>query len=57
MQTFHALKQAKKHYQQWIGMAALLAGLLALCRGLAEAGVISHLTLGHPGQAFHLVIY
>jgi sulfite exporter TauE/SafE len=58
MKAHTFLKSAKQYYNVIIGLSALLVGVLAVLRGLAEAGLISHLVI-NPQFAthFHLVIY
>lgn len=48
----------KNHYNAIIGISGLMVGALAICRGLAEIGIIPHLIL-NPGAAsqYHLVIF
>ncbi len=45
------LQRWKRHYRQWMGAAMLVVGMLAILRGLAEFGVIPHLS------KFHIVLY
>jgi sulfite exporter TauE/SafE len=52
MNAHQLLKPFKKHYESLIGVSALLVGFLGICRGLAEVGLIEHLTLGS-----HIVFY
>lgn len=47
-------QKLKPHYNLVMGMAALVIGTLAVCRGLAELEVIPHFILNHH---YHLVIY
>ncbi len=58
MQAHALLRQAKKYYQSVIGLSALLVGAIAILRGLAEMGWISHWIL-NPNSAshYHLVIF
>jgi uncharacterized protein len=44
----------KKYYNTLIGIFGLIVGVLAICRGLAEMGWISHLILS---SQYHIVIY
>lgn len=55
----HALLRGAKHYYNLIiGLSALLVGLLAVLRGLAEAGVISHWVLNPQAAVhYHVVIF
>lgn len=46
--------KAKHYYHLLFGLAAILVGMLALCRGMADLGIIPHLVLS---QKYHLVIY
>lgn len=58
MRAHMLLGSAKRHYNTLVGIAALLAGSIALCRGLAEVGFIEHLSWKLPCVANgHLVIY
>lgn len=45
MQAHGLLAKAKKYYHPVMGGCALLIGILGICRGLADAGVISHWVL------------
>jgi sulfite exporter TauE/SafE len=58
MHTHHVFKRFKKHYQTVLGASSILIGILALCRGLAEIGWISHWVL-NPGAPsyYHIVIF
>jgi uncharacterized protein len=47
-------QKAKRHYNLFMGISAILIGALALCRGLAELDLIPHLILN---KHYHLVIY
>lgn len=51
MQASAFLQKWRKHYRTWMGIAMLIVGTIALLRGLAELGVIPHLSKSH------LVIY
>lgn len=55
----HALfSQAKHHYNTLIGISALIIGILALLRGIADIGIIPHLVLNPDADAhYHIVIY
>lgn len=58
MKAHALLRSGKRYYNLIIGLSALLVGLLAVLRGLAEAGVVSHWVL-NPQSAphYHLVIF
>jgi|694.fasta_scaffold18232_6 sulfite exporter TauE/SafE len=51
-------QKAARHYHILVGISALIIGILALCRGLAEIEIIPHLSL-HSNffSSFHLVIF
>lgn len=56
MHTLRWFQGAKFHYRQLIAWAAFFAGIMAICRGLADMGYISHLALG--GKApYHIVLF
>lgn len=58
MQAHALLRKAKKYYQSVVGVSALFVGVLSVLRGLAETGVISHLTLASLStEYFHFVIF
>ncbi len=58
MRAHHLLKGAKEHYNLLMGVAAILIGILSLCRGLAEIELMPHLTFAIPFVSAHpLVIY
>jgi hypothetical protein len=48
------LKQTRASYNQLFGSAALLVGVIALCRGLADLSLIPHLILS---TRWHIVIF
>ena len=54
MQAHAFLKRARRYYQAVIGISALLVGTLAILRGFAEMGIISHWVLSHT---YHIVIF
>lgn len=58
MQAHTLFHRLKKYYQVIMGSAALLVGILAICRGLAEMEIIPHLVLNPDFAAqYHVVIY
>lgn len=58
MKAHTFLRQARRHYRTVVGISACLVGGLAILRGLAEAGIISHWILNpETSSYFHLVIY
>lgn len=54
MQTHRLIGSLKSYYNTFLGVASLIAGGLAICRGLAEMEIIPHLILS---SRFHLVLY
>lgn len=58
MKAHAFLRQARHYYRAVVGVSALVVGVLALLRGLAETGVISHWIL-NPGSSpyYHVVIF
>lgn len=56
MHTLHWFRESKKHYHTLIIGVSIFAGMMAMCRGLADIGVIPHLFLG-KADSFHLVLY
>ncbi len=54
MNAHHLLSFGRRYYNLLLGVCAIGAGILALCRGLAEMGVISHLVLW---DKYHIVLY
>lgn len=54
MQTHRLFQKAQRHYTVIFGACALLVGALAICRGLAEIGWISHWVLSTD---YHIVIF
>lgn len=58
MQSFRYLKKLKGYDHLILGFSSIAVGILACCRGLAEAGWISHLVIApHLSTTYHLVIY
>lgn len=52
------IKKCNRYYRQVLGVSSLVIGSLALCRGFAEAGWISHLVLNPDAPThYHIVIY
>ena len=51
-------QKVKHHYDTIIGLCAIVVGVLAICRGFAELGVISHLVLNpsSPGE-YHIALF
>lgn len=58
MQAHAFFRRARRYYQAVIGLSALLVGILAILRGLAEMEMIPHWVM-NPGAAahYHLVIF
>jgi sulfite exporter TauE/SafE len=54
MQAHRLFSNFQHYYDAVMGISALGIGSLALCRGLAELGIIPHLVLS---QEYHLVIF
>lgn len=58
MQAHKFLKGARQYYNVIIGLSALLVGALAVLRGLAEVGIISHWVLNPEAPMhYHIVIF
>lgn len=58
MQAHALMRRAKRHYQAVIGLSALVVGGIAILRGLAEMGWISHWVINpNASQYYHLVIF
>lgn len=58
MKAHSLLHRAKHYYHTVIGVSALLVGGIAVLRGLAEMGVISHWVLNpNSPMHYHLVIF
>ena len=56
MHALHWIREAKAHYRQLIAWAAFFAGLMSICRGLADMEVIPHLVLiEHAG--YHIILF
>lgn len=52
------LQKIKNRYNTLMGISALVIGMLALCRGLAELGLIQHWILNPEYPSFyHMVIF
>lgn len=54
MRAHQWMKGLQGHYSQLLGVLALFVGILAVCRGLAELEMISHLVIN---KNYHIVIY
>ena len=54
MHALMFLNKFKKYYSVLIGISAVIIGIIALLRGLAEMGVLEHLVLN---QKWHLILY
>jgi uncharacterized protein len=54
MRLHQLFGKLKRHYNLIMGICAMIVGFLALLRGFAEMGWISHLILN---QAYHIVIF
>lgn len=58
MHMHRLLKGFKKHYNILLGACSMLIGTLAVCRGLAELGLISHWVLNPEADAYyHIVVF
>ncbi len=58
MHAWKLVGRLKQHYNTAMGLAGIAVGGLALCRGLAEMGVIPHLVLNASSPAaYHLVLF
>lgn len=58
MKAHALLKEAKQYYQVVMGVSAMLVGTLAILRGVADMGLISHWVLNPEAAAhYHLVIF
>lgn len=55
MHASSLLKELKKHYRLLMGGGAFFTGLLMICRGFAEIGMIEHLSF--QSRLFHLVLF
>ncbi|MFT4551593.1 MAG: sulfite exporter TauE/SafE [Chlamydiales bacterium] len=58
MNAHNLLNKMKKYYQSILGCLAILVGILAVLRGLAEIDIVSHWIL-NPSSApiYHIVIF
>ena len=57
MHAWKLVGRFKQHYNTLMGIAGLLVGALALCRGFAEIEVLPHLVLNPSAPAmYHLVL-
>lgn len=54
MKAHHFLAFGKKYYNTLLGACAIIVGVLAICRGLADMDVIEHLVLW---SKYHVVLY
>ena len=54
MNTHTFFKNVQRHHDTILGSCALIIGALAICRGLAELGIISHFVINHN---YHIVLY
>jgi uncharacterized protein len=58
MQAHSLLSRLKKHYNTFMGVSAIVIGLIACLRGLADMQVISHMILNPDAEiAYHIVLY
>ncbi|MDP1835520.1 MAG: sulfite exporter TauE/SafE family protein [Chlamydiales bacterium] len=58
MHASQLLGRFRHHYNTLLGVAGILVGILALCRGMAELQLIPHLILNpQSAPAFHIVLY
>jgi sulfite exporter TauE/SafE len=58
MHTLSLLKTLKGYDRPILGGSSILVGILAICRGLAEMGLISHWVLNPSASiSYHVVIY
>lgn len=58
MNAHRVLKKFSQHYNILMGVCALIIGILAMCRGFAEIGIIPHLILNSKSSSwYHFVIY
>lgn len=58
MHTLHLFKKFKRYYQTILGLSTVFVGLLSICRGLAEMGLISHLILNPDAAShYHIVLF
>lgn len=54
MHTYRLLGRFRKHYNVLMGSSAIVIGIVALLRGLAELNVIPHVVLN---SHYHIVLY
>jgi len=58
MYAVRFLHNAKKYYHTVVGMCAVIVGAVAICRGCAEMGWISHWILNpESNEKFHIVMF
>lgn len=58
MKAHALLRQARHYYRVVVGVSALVVGVFALLRGLAESGVIAHWILNPQSPSYyHIVIF
>lgn len=58
MNAHTLMRRAREHYDTIMGVCSLVIGTLALCRGLAEAGVIPHWVLNPSSpMQYHIVMF
>ncbi|HEV8051427.1 MAG TPA: sulfite exporter TauE/SafE family protein [Parachlamydiaceae bacterium] len=58
MKAHAILRQARQYYRAVVGISALIVGLFAILRGMAEAGFISHWILNPASSPYyHIVIF
>jgi uncharacterized protein len=58
MKVHGLLKQARSAYQILIGGSAIVVGVLAILRGVAEMGLIAHWVLNPESQSqYHIVLF
>lgn len=56
MHASHWFQKAKNHERLLVACAALLAGTLAICRGLADMSIIPHLIIGNT-ESCHIIFF
>ena len=58
MHTHLLFKRLKNHYNTILGLSSVIIGVLAVCRGCAEMGWISHWIINpEAAMAYHIVIF
>lgn len=58
MHAHTLLHRMKRHYNKIIGWCGVFVGGIAICRGLAEVNILSHLILNPNSPAeYHLVLF